>query len=146
MNNHIVRVNDKIDKIALLYNLNKDEIIKINTHIRDWDHLIPGTKIKLPIISEELKNELDNTEPFIEDYYPKIDPNNYLNNHNATKEVILNETEQVKDNITESKTKKTSSKPTYYNGYNNYGYYNNIYNPYSSRYYNNFKKRNKTKK
>lgn len=73
MNTHIVRVNEKIERIALIYNLTVDEIIKINHHIQDWDHLIPGTKIRLPEIPEIVQTELDNTEPFIEEYYPKID-------------------------------------------------------------------------
>ena len=46
LNSHIVRVNEKIERIANLYNLTVDEIKKINTHIRDWNNLLPGTKLR----------------------------------------------------------------------------------------------------
>ena len=46
MNTHIVRVNEKIEKIASIYNLSTEEIIKINHHIKDWNNLIPGTKLR----------------------------------------------------------------------------------------------------
>ena len=54
MNTHIVRVNEKIEKIASLYHLNIEEIIKMNKHIQDWDHLIPGTKIRLPNLNTHI--------------------------------------------------------------------------------------------
>lgn len=54
-----------------------DEIQTLNQHISNWHKLIPGTKLRLPDIPETLKNELDDVEPFIEDYYPKIDISKY---------------------------------------------------------------------
>ena len=54
-----------------------DEIKKINTHIRDWNNLLPGTKLRLPEISDMLNDEIDNVEPFIEEYYPRIEKDIY---------------------------------------------------------------------
>ena len=75
---HIVRMNEKIEKIALNYQLDIEEIKAYNKYIKDWNHLIPGTKLRLPEISNALNEELDNYEPFIEEYYPKLS-NNYNN-------------------------------------------------------------------
>lgn len=72
MNYHIVRTNETIEKIALLYNLSVTEIKSINQHITAWHNLIPGTKLRLPEIPENVSLELSDVEPFIEDYYPKI--------------------------------------------------------------------------
>lgn len=74
---HIVRMNEKIEKIALNYQLEIDEIKEMNKYIKDWNHLIPGTKLRLPEISNILDEELDNEEPFIEEYYPKLDYSKY---------------------------------------------------------------------
>ena len=51
---HIVRMNEKIEKIALNYQLDIDEIKSNNKYIKDWNHLIPGTKLRLPEISNVL--------------------------------------------------------------------------------------------
>lgn len=72
MNYHIVRTNDTIESIASIYNFSVEEIKSINTHIRNWIKLIPGTKLRLPEIPEIINNELTDIEPFIEDYYPKL--------------------------------------------------------------------------
>lgn len=73
MNFHIVRTNETLKDIGLIYNIDIDEIKEANKHIRIWDNLSPGLKIKLPEIPESLALELDDVEPFIEDYYPKLD-------------------------------------------------------------------------
>ena len=73
MNYHIVRTNESLEKIALTYQLSPTEIRSLNLHIRDWDHLIPGTKLKLPAIPTTVQDELDDVEPFIEDYYPRVE-------------------------------------------------------------------------
>ncbi len=157
MNTHIVRVNDRLDKIALIYNLSKEEIVKNNSHINDWNHLIPGTKIKLPIISEMVDRELDNTEPFIEEYYPKLEKN--INEYYSSKETeyiepLITEVDE-NINITSSekqimnKPKKMNnhySLPYYYNGYPYYGYYGNSYGPYSTNNYIRLRNKNKSKK
>ena len=73
MNFHIVRTNESLKDICLIYNIDVDEIKQANKHIRIWENLSPGLKIKLPEIPESLALELDDVEPFIEDYYPKLD-------------------------------------------------------------------------
>lgn len=74
---HIVRMNEKIEKIALNYQLDIEEIKEVNKYIKDWNHLIPGTKLRLPEISTSLNEEIDQDEPFIEEYYPKLNEHDY---------------------------------------------------------------------
>lgn len=150
MNTHIVRVNESLDKIALIYCLTKEEIIKNNTHIKDWNRLIPGTKLKLPIISDIVENQLDNTEPFIEDYYPRLDP---IKTGFVSEEIPVQSTNVEASNIEETKIENKPKKinkphqvPYYYNGYPYYGYYGNSYGPYSTNKYYRFKNQNRSKK
>ena len=123
MNTHIVRVNEKIEKIANIYNLEIEEITKINHHIKDWQNLIPGTKLRIPEIPEIVKTELDNTEPFIEEYYPKISIDEYLQKQTIIKETTNeNESQTIKEPEPKIKPKK------YPNPNGNYhSYYNNYY-------------------
>lgn len=83
---HIVSSRENINKIAFLYNVEVEEIQKENRHIRNWDNLIPGTKLKIPVLSENLINEFNDFEPFIEDYYPKYDLNEKIEEEIYTKE------------------------------------------------------------
>ncbi len=129
MNTHIVRVNEKIERIANIYNLTEDEIKKINTHILDWSHLVPGTKLRLPEIPEIVQTELDNTEPFIEEYYPKISSEelNKINEspYNVKEELVESPILHKQQNVTSSINKQKSH---YYNPYYpSYGYYNSEY-------------------
>ena len=105
MNSHIVRVNEKIEKIALLYNLTVNEIMDCNHHIQDWGHLVPGTKLRLPEIPEIVRTELDNTEPFIEEYYPKIDVQTILEKNQKEQP---NEASNLNINVVD----KSSNEPT----------------------------------
>ena len=130
---HIVRMDEKIDKIALNYQLEVDEIKNINKYIRDWDHLIPGTKLKLPEISIALNQELDAYEPFIEEYYPKLSQN-----YNGFNQEIINidsvnvNNQNLQENINNTiKQELILPKNSTYYPYQNYylGY------PYSNYYY-----------
>lgn len=69
---HIVGTNETIQEILDAYDITIDELKKENKHIRVWNNLIPGTKIKIPVITESMNEDINSTEPFIEDYYPKI--------------------------------------------------------------------------
>jgi hypothetical protein len=69
---HIVRTGESLEDILFLYNLTKDELVEDNRHIRVWEKLIPGTKLKIPSITESIEYEVNDMEPFIEDYYPKL--------------------------------------------------------------------------
>lgn len=111
MRYHIVKTTDTIEKIANIYNMTIYEIKSNNTHISDWRRLIPGTKIKLPAIPDYVKDELDDTEPFIEDYYPKI------NHHfEIPKEELINDVIQEEENISDTSEYKGYSYyyPPYY--------------------------------
>lgn len=55
-----------------MYGLEEEELKKENKHIRYWDRLVPGIKLKIPVISERIDNEVTSMDPFIEDYYPKL--------------------------------------------------------------------------
>lgn len=69
---HIVGNNESIQDILNSYELTLDELKNENKHIRVWNYLIPGTKLKIPVLTEAMNEELNEMEPFIEDYYPKI--------------------------------------------------------------------------
>ncbi len=87
--------------------------------------MIPGTKIRVPAISEQLSDELDEVEPFIEDYYPKLEW--------PLPKPKITEEELPKDNVEEViKTTKSlpSKKPNLYHKpliYNPYYIYPNPY-------------------
>lgn len=69
---HIVCEGETLKKIAFLYGLSEEELQKENKHIRVWERLIPGTKLKIPTISEAVDQDINGMEPFVEDYYPKL--------------------------------------------------------------------------
>lgn len=143
MNYHIVRTNDAIEKIASTYNLTINEIKNLNTHISNWKSLVPGTRIKLPPIPEAISDELNDTEPFIEDYYPKIDIKKYeskeIENELSENFEGENITDKIEENynlsfdsyneqkdISYKKNKCSNSiklPPSYNNYYNLYDYY-----------------------
>ena len=138
---HIVRMDEKIEKIALNYQLEVEEIKNVNKYIRDWDHLIPGTKLKLPEISIALNQELDEYEPFIEEYYPKLSQNyNDLIKDAINDDTINNQNIQESTNNIVKQELVLPKNNTYY-PYQNYyfGY------PYSNYYYQ-VNSRNKRKK
>ena len=70
---HIKRSNEKIEEILFLYNISFDELKESNKHISKWDKVPPGTKLKIPVITRNDDVELMEMEPFIEDYYPKLE-------------------------------------------------------------------------
>ena len=130
---HIVRMDEKIEKIALNYQLDIEEIKAYNKYIKDWNHLIPGTKLRLPEISNTLNEELDNYEPFIEEYYPKLSQN-----YNGFNQEIINidsvnvDNQNLQENINNTiKQELILPKNSAYYPYQNYylGY------PYSNYYY-----------
>lgn len=139
MNYHIVRTNERVSDIAQAYNLSVDEIKDINNHIRSWEKLIPGTKLKLPAIPEQIRVELDDSEPFIEDYYPKIAVEELkavgiAKSSEETKEVSPKEEETPSVTKTVSPKLKTTTAPKPVNSQQRppypYYYYYNPYYPY----------------
>lgn len=118
MNFHIVRTNETIEDIALLYNVDIEEIKESNKHIRIWDNLSPGLKIRLPEISESLATEIDDVEPFIEDYYPKLSP--LYKEEKIEEEVIPIAVEQKEQSEKNNTIKQYHYYPHYYNPYFQY--------------------------
>lgn len=151
MGQHIVRMNESIGKIALTYNLTIEEIKNINQHIRNWDNLVAGTKLNLPSIPEIVKDDLNDVEPFIEDYYPKLLNLNDItsNEENVIKtDVVISqkneknneEVGQIPQEVNETPTMKEVNYPKksiYYNGYYPpYPPYYPYYPPYNLRKHN----------
>ena len=79
---------ETLEKIAFLYQLEEEELKKENKHIRIWEHLVPGIKLKIPTISESVEQDISTMEPFIEDYYPKLklDISDYQESQQVKKE------------------------------------------------------------
>lgn len=69
---HIVGNGETVEDILRGYDLTIEELKNENKHIRIWNKLIPGTKLKIPILSEAIIEDINTIEPFIEEYYPKI--------------------------------------------------------------------------
>ena len=101
---HIVRDGETIKDIIFLYSVTEDELKEDNRHIRSWDHLIPGTKLKIsPVINAD-DHDILQMEPFIEDYYPKnIDISNEIKKEEVQdeplEEVKINNEEEVAQNL-----------------------------------------------
>lgn len=152
MNYHIVRTNDNVEMIMNMYNLTMSELIDLNKHITNWKSLIPGTRIKLPIISEAISEELNDVEPFIEDYYPKIDLSRYESKDkvelekedvilNDVENSIYNKEEEITKEIEDSQNSKNSNFTNTIKLPYNYNYNNYYYNPYN--YYRNRQRKKK---
>ena len=116
---HVVRLNETIQDIGKKYNISQEEIKKANPHFRSWENIAPGAKINLPSIPEYLQEEIDNVEPFIEDYYPTIDID-------TIKQVDNIEKEPIKEEI-KPKMKKLNYNNMYSYYYNPYDYYRKFY-------------------
>lgn len=94
---HIVRNGETLQDILFIYNLTPDEIKEQNRHIRIWDKLIPGTKLKIPSITETVEQDVSEMEPFVEDYYPKLNYDIYAQEKPIIKEDYSSEEEQLID-------------------------------------------------
>ena len=142
---HIVGNGESVDDILNGYDITIDELKNENKHIRIWEYLIPGTKLKIPVLTESIIENINEIEPFIEDYYPKlkiqddyeniieeenneieIEPNNDFNvieESNVTEEQ-LNVVEEDEKNIEEIIEKNIENN---YNRQNNHMIYRYIY-------------------
>lgn len=70
---HIVQVNENLRDIARKYNISVEDIIKNNQHISHARHILPGMKLKLPILSEEANIRFRDQMLQIQDYYPTLE-------------------------------------------------------------------------
>lgn len=80
-------------KICDAYHLEKSDIISNNLHITDFSKLIPGTKLKIPFLSKDTIDTLEETEGFIRDYYPNYDGK--FNGMKKNSEAALKKEEEV---------------------------------------------------
>ena len=69
---HIVKNGETIHDILNMYHLELKEIQGVNLHITDLYNIQTGMKIKIPLINNEIEQILDNTESFVQKYYPKV--------------------------------------------------------------------------
>lgn len=140
MKEHIVKNGETIEKIMFIYSATKDELLEANKHIKNVDNLIPGTKLKIPIITKVVDDDMMNLDPFIEDYYEineelfdekeeTFDKKEELNTIEEKEEINTIEKKEERDTIEDKKEEEKTSTPkiNYYPCY--------FYNPYTNRYY-----------
>lgn len=116
---HIVGNSETVDDLLRAYDLTIDELKNENKHIRTWDYLIPGMKLKIPVLSESVVDDINTIEPFIEDYYPKIkleeqfqeiEESNYENFKIEDDNIIVEQTLNSDNTITETIEKAMENK------------------------------------
>lgn len=66
---HIVKPRERINDVLNYYSITFDDLKSNNMHITDFMNLIPGTRLKIPNISGEVAQVLNETEPLVSDYY-----------------------------------------------------------------------------
>ena len=69
---HIVKNGESIYDILNMYHIELEELKGLNLHITDFYNLASGMKIKVPVINKEIEQILENTESFVQKYYPKV--------------------------------------------------------------------------
>lgn len=110
---HIIKNGETLEKIMFLYQVKESEIREVNKHIKNFNKLIPGTKIKIPTITETIDSDILEMEPFIEDYYPKIDEEENKE-EKIEEEIRLTEDKDIIEN-----NKNTYKDDSYINSNNN---------------------------
>ncbi|ERJ12759.1 LysM peptidoglycan-binding domain-containing protein [Haloplasma contractile] len=70
---HIVQVNDTIDRIAKKYDVDVEDIKKHNRQINNFKSIAPGMKLKIPVLTQTVEEELIDNSPSVESYYPSLD-------------------------------------------------------------------------
>ena len=86
---HIVKSNERLIDIINFYSLSFDDLKVNNLHITDFNNILPGTKLKIPTLTSENIQILNNTEPLVSDYYdsniniPKINDISSIENNNS---------------------------------------------------------------
>ncbi len=88
---HIVKNGESIYDILNMYHLDIETLKGYNLHITDLYNLVSGVKIKIPIISSEIEQILENTESFVQKYYPIVEDYNDSLNVDTKDIVKLNE-------------------------------------------------------
>jgi hypothetical protein len=121
---HIVRSGESLERIADSYHCEVNDIKSNNLHITDFKKLIPGTKLRIPFLTKEIIETLEETESFISDYYPNLNDKKIVKKQeepekNITfiaeeKEVVV---ESKKEEIKVEKTIEKYSPRIPYNSY-----------------------------
>lgn len=88
---HIVKYGENIEEILETYKVSLEELKIVNMHITDFRNLVAGTKVKIPLISEEIEQILEKTESFVMNYYPKVTTEIIESNSYEKKEVKVQE-------------------------------------------------------
>mgnify|MGYP004732052813 CR=1 FL=1 len=141
---HIVRNGETLEKIMFLYQVKEDELKEANRHIKNFKSLIPGSKLRIPIISEAIDNDVLEMEPFVEDYYPKeIEEKEDVKELKMEEEIRFTDKDEIdnKDEIILGENKKedkniektNKKKDNKQHRLSYYPYY--YYDPYTRRYY-----------
>ncbi len=98
---HIVKTGETVDKITDSYRILKSDLISNNQHITDFSHLKSGMKLKIPLLSKDTLETLEETEAFIDDYYPSFEK--FLSNNETiiadteTKEINNKQVEMIEE-------------------------------------------------
>lgn len=140
---HIVRSGETIRGIADNYQCEISDITSNNLHITDFKNLKAGMKLKIPFLSRPIIDTLEETESFIQDYYPnlkgEIKKENVVPSEPKTPETPVEKVEvaEVKEELKPSEKVevlkvnepiKPIEKPKMerYVNYPNTGYYGNV--------------------
>ncbi len=91
---HIIKNGETIHDILNMYHIELEEIKGVNLHITDFYNLVSGMKIRIPLIHNEIEQILENTESFVQKYYPKV--HDLYENEPASAPVIETRTEETK--------------------------------------------------
>ena len=142
---HIVKNGESLKDILFMYSITEDEFRELNRHIKSWKDLIPGIKVKIPVIPESVDNDILDMEPFIEDYYPKndsyeeeeyeeeskIEDNDIYENKVEEKKEVVKEQKEITDKEKEkSYSSNELNNNTSYNNNDYYAYYYYYFHPY----------------
>ncbi|MGM9969768.1 MAG: LysM peptidoglycan-binding domain-containing protein [Anaeroplasma sp.] len=117
---HIVKNNENIDDIINTYNVTLADLKKSNNHITDFNNLVGGTKLRIPMISEEIEQILETTESFISDYYSKI--SDEILNDFEQRNKVLSENTKKEIEVNNIETKEDISRKTIINSDNRIAY------------------------
>lgn len=108
---HIVKNGETLQDILNMYHIELEEVKEYNLHITDFHNLVSGMKIRIPLLHNEIEQILENTESFVQKYYPKI--NEIYGQNPMTEERIIENMEQKeeKPKIQEGAPSKPISSP-----------------------------------
>ena len=103
---HIIKNNESVKQILSTYNISIEELKLYNKHITDFNNLLCGMKLKIPLITEEIEQVLDYSEGFITTVDDKIKDVNIVEEVKNTEKIeeikdisVVEEVENKEENI-----------------------------------------------